>query len=190
MPRILVQALDPAPVCPGCPARLDFAAYDTVPAFAPSVPRAAAERQAMVALGCLVVGTLTPRCVGSPPARRMARIMPANRKGATEDGSPAAQPVDALVACVRMRGEGLRPSVLAATFWTSADFGIDWRRSRAYPSVPRSRADAARGLQAARRRGLDTGRCRPAPALDRNGARAINLATSEGAQGLRSRIWI
>ncbi|WP_162245230.1 DUF3526 domain-containing protein [Methylobacterium sp. Leaf465] len=57
-PRILAQALDPAPVCPGCPARLDFAAYDAVPAFAPSVPRAAAERQAMVALGCLVAGTL------------------------------------------------------------------------------------------------------------------------------------
>jgi ABC-2 type transport system permease protein len=57
-PRILAQALDPAPVCQGCPARLDFAAYDAVPAFVPSVPRAAAEHQAMVALGCLMAGAL------------------------------------------------------------------------------------------------------------------------------------
>ncbi|MCJ2043535.1 DUF3526 domain-containing protein [Methylobacterium sp. J-078] len=57
-PRILAQALDPAPVCQGCPARLDFTAYDAVPAFVPSVPRAAAEHQALVALGCLMAGTL------------------------------------------------------------------------------------------------------------------------------------
>lgn len=57
-PRILAQALDPVPVCRGCPARLDFVAYDAVPAFVPSVPRAAAERQAVVALGCLMAGTL------------------------------------------------------------------------------------------------------------------------------------
>lgn len=57
-PRILAQARDPVPVCEGCPARLDFTAYDAVPAFEPCVPRAAAEHQALVALGCLMAGAL------------------------------------------------------------------------------------------------------------------------------------
>ncbi|MBB2963386.1 DUF3526 domain-containing protein [Methylobacterium sp. R2-1] len=39
-PRILAQAMNPVPVCAGCPARLNFDAYDAVPAFAPSMPRA------------------------------------------------------------------------------------------------------------------------------------------------------
>ncbi|KQT59870.1 hypothetical protein ASG52_19180 [Methylobacterium sp. Leaf456] len=52
-PRILAQAVDPAPVCAGCPARLDFDAYDAVPAFAPADARAAAARQALLTLVCL-----------------------------------------------------------------------------------------------------------------------------------------
>ncbi|MCJ2082649.1 DUF3526 domain-containing protein [Methylobacterium sp. J-090] len=57
-PRILAQALEPRPVCDGCPARLDFDAYDAVPSFAPSLPRAAAERQTLMALGSLMAGAL------------------------------------------------------------------------------------------------------------------------------------
>ncbi|WP_181017459.1 ABC transporter permease subunit [Methylobacterium sp. V23] len=57
-PRIIAQALNAVPVCEGCPARLNFAAYDAVPAFEASVPRTSAESQALVALGCLLAGTL------------------------------------------------------------------------------------------------------------------------------------
>ncbi|MCP1550255.1 MULTISPECIES: DUF3526 domain-containing protein [Methylorubrum] len=57
-PRILAQAINPVPVCAGCPARLDFDAYDAVPAFEPSIPRASAEHQALVALGSLLAAAL------------------------------------------------------------------------------------------------------------------------------------
>lgn len=57
-PRILAQAVSPAPVCTGCPARLSFSAYDAVPTFEATDPRAAALRQALVSLVCLVAGTL------------------------------------------------------------------------------------------------------------------------------------
>nr|WP_274382861.1 DUF3526 domain-containing protein [Methylorubrum extorquens] len=57
-PRILDRAISPAPVCAGCPARLDFDAYDAVPAFESSIPRDSAERQALVALGSLLAAAL------------------------------------------------------------------------------------------------------------------------------------
>lgn len=57
-PRILARAVNPAPVCAGCPARLDFDAYDAVPTFAPADAHEAAKRQAFVTLGCLVTGAL------------------------------------------------------------------------------------------------------------------------------------
>lgn len=57
-PRIVAQALDPAPVCAGCPGRLDFDAYDAVPAFAPTPPLAAAQVQAWLSLAALLAGTL------------------------------------------------------------------------------------------------------------------------------------
>jgi ABC-2 type transport system permease protein len=53
-PRILAQALDPAPVCAGCPARLDFDAYDAVPAFRPAPALAAARWQAWLSLAALL----------------------------------------------------------------------------------------------------------------------------------------
>ncbi len=57
-PRILAQAVTPAPVCAGCPARLDFDAYDAAPAFAPGDARGAAERQALLSLACLAAAAL------------------------------------------------------------------------------------------------------------------------------------
>lgn len=57
-PRILAQVLDPVPVCAGCPARLDFDAYDAVPAFAPADARGSAERQALLTLVCLAAAAL------------------------------------------------------------------------------------------------------------------------------------
>jgi ABC-2 type transport system permease protein len=57
-PRILAQALSPAAVCAGCPARLDFDAYDAVPAFAPADTREAGGRQALLTFACLAVATL------------------------------------------------------------------------------------------------------------------------------------
>ncbi|GJE01085.1 DUF3526 domain-containing protein [Methylobacterium isbiliense] len=57
-PRILAQALHPVPVCAGCQARLDFDAYDAVPAFPASVDAEAPWRQALLCLGGLLASTL------------------------------------------------------------------------------------------------------------------------------------
>lgn len=57
-PRILAQARNPVTVCDGCQARLDFAAYDTVPVFVPVLSPARAERQALVSLAALLAGVL------------------------------------------------------------------------------------------------------------------------------------
>lgn len=57
-PRILAQAINPVPVCAGCSVRLGFDAYDAVPAFEPAIPRVTAQREALVALGCLLAGAL------------------------------------------------------------------------------------------------------------------------------------
>jgi ABC-2 type transport system permease protein len=47
-PRILAQEVRPKPVCPGCPARLDFVAYEAVPRFPALVTADAARGQALV----------------------------------------------------------------------------------------------------------------------------------------------
>lgn len=57
-PRILAQALRPMPVCEGCQARLDFDAYDAVPAFPTGVPAEAAIEQALVSARCILIGAL------------------------------------------------------------------------------------------------------------------------------------
>ncbi|MDP4024897.1 DUF3526 domain-containing protein [Methylobacterium sp. NEAU 140] len=57
-PRILAQALRPAPVCAGCQARLDFDAYDAVPAFPAVLPAEAAARQALLGAACLLAAAL------------------------------------------------------------------------------------------------------------------------------------
>ncbi|WP_407519789.1 DUF3526 domain-containing protein [Methylobacterium oryzisoli] len=57
-PRILAQALHPVPVCAGCQARLDFDAYEAVPAFPAAIDRDAGRRQALVSLGCLLAAAL------------------------------------------------------------------------------------------------------------------------------------
>ncbi|WP_288581585.1 DUF3526 domain-containing protein [uncultured Methylobacterium sp.] len=69
-PRILAQALHPAPVCDGCQARLDFGAYDDVPAFPVSLDPGAAERQVLLSLGSLLAGSLL---LGLIAFRRFAR---------------------------------------------------------------------------------------------------------------------
>ncbi|MEH3148444.1 MAG: DUF3526 domain-containing protein [Methylobacterium frigidaeris] len=55
-PRILAQALRPVPVCDGCQARLDFDAYDAVPAFPARLEAGPGERQALLALAALLAG--------------------------------------------------------------------------------------------------------------------------------------
>lgn len=72
-PRILAQALDPVPVCAGCPGRLDFDAYDAVPAFAPAPALAAARLQAWLSLAALLAGTLALAAL----AHRRLRAWPA-----------------------------------------------------------------------------------------------------------------
>ncbi|GJD91668.1 hypothetical protein BHAOGJBA_5216 [Methylobacterium hispanicum] len=69
-PRILAQALDPVPVCAGCPARLDFDAYDAVPAFAPAPALAAARHQAGLSLAALVAMALALAALAHRRLRR------------------------------------------------------------------------------------------------------------------------
>ncbi|MGF3027101.1 DUF3526 domain-containing protein [Methylobacterium aquaticum] len=69
-PRILAQALHPAPVCDGCQARLDFDAYDSVPVFPVSLDPGTAERQALLSLASLLAGSLL---LGLIAFRRLAR---------------------------------------------------------------------------------------------------------------------
>jgi ABC-2 type transport system permease protein len=47
-PRILAQEVRPVPSCPGCPARLDFTAYEAVPRFPALVAADAVRGQALV----------------------------------------------------------------------------------------------------------------------------------------------
>lgn len=57
-PRILAQAQHPAPICPGCQARLDFDAYDAVPAFPEAALTDGAVRQAVASVIIIAVGAL------------------------------------------------------------------------------------------------------------------------------------
>ncbi|WP_298967840.1 DUF3526 domain-containing protein [uncultured Methylobacterium sp.] len=74
-PRILAQALDPVPVCAGCRARLDFDAYDAVPAFPARLDPGPGRRQALLALAALLAAALAAtalaaRCFAAWPVQR------------------------------------------------------------------------------------------------------------------------